>query len=1105
VIGLACVNYAAYYTEADVDALENGPKFFLIYTIGCYANAFDNRDPGGNYVGDAISEHFINNPNGGAFAFIGNSRYGWYSPGHPGEGPSNRYDIEFFDAIYVEGIRHIGAALQDSKEDLAGLAGNEIMKWVYYTLNLLGDPETELVLLPPPEHEISVQDMEAPDWLQPLETSMINATICDYGLNNETNVSVDFMVDGVVVDNQTIPFLANGTSVQVSFNWAAPTLERAYNITIYAEPVPGENITINNARTKTIQVVEIAGHIKAVVLDSYGTDFNISTWEKLNSKWYQYGDTLIHIDYTTLNINDITYSDIAATNADVLVISCAYMWEFTDSEIDAITHYVLEGHGLIATAGTFYLGVPNNNKLAQLFGLSDAITWDATGTDSLDILELTHPLFANIPNPYTMPYRGTAIPSDWAWDSNELVDGTYVALGDSLESAIVVRNGLVFISPWVENTPTNDDLQLLYNAITWSRYEIPEHEVHVKTDKDWYSSNEPIIITTNVTRRETPVTGANVTAFITVPEDVLIGTLTLHDDGTHGDIVQDDGIYTNTFPGIRSGNSTGTYKVTVRATILDYDVEEGEADFIFIGDNNLLVRVLNTLNEPAPYVYLNVLDQSTGSIVRWWYLADENGIYCTTLPEGLYAVMAWSGRDYRYRTGRTDNFFLIDEDLDVSNNMVVVVLLNATAGVPVLLQTSNINEEPEGYFYVDLYPAVGGFGLEVAYTNSSGEAVIYTTPSLYHIAVRKYATPSYYLYKLNVDCTNPRTVAFQPAVTTTSNLTLSLQRVARDQYGWGWIHPTSLPSPFGFGFGDEVIVTPDEWEVWGGNTYIMPQNGYWYYDLWCEPARIFNITIPRSSATFHFGGTLQFTLSAGESYDPGDVVPIYWNLTDSFGNIVEGIYESTEHISEPTFVTNTGLRKTQILNATGIPQPIAYREHRPYLIIIDPEDSPLVNTDVYWWEKPKQYELSADAINGVYTAEMSVYTGPWQNTIAVSDIFTVGNASPSIGWISAWVYPDNYWLVTGGDVARGKTLRIYSGVSDAETPSQDLTVSISYRPQGGEWTTTQASYNPTWDYWYIDWTIPGGATLGLYDVKVDASDPNGGSVSSTVLSQFKVV
>ena len=82
---------------------------------------------------------------------------------------------------------------------------------------------------------------------------------------------------------------------------------------------------------------------------------------------------------------------------------------------------------------------------------------------------------------------------------------------------------------------------------------------------------------------------------------------------------------------------------------------------------------------------------------------------------------------------------------------------------------------------------------------------------------------------------------------------------------------------------------------------------------------------------------------------------------------------------------------------------------------------------------------------------------------------------------------------------------MYSRVGDAETLSSELTVSISYRPQGGEWTTEAATYNVVWDYWGIDWVIPGDAVPGLYDVRVDVEDPSGGSVSSTELGEFTVM
>ena len=80
---------------------------------------------------------------------------------------------------------------------------------------------------------------------------------------------------------------------------------------------------------------------------------------------------------------------------------------------------------------------------------------------------------------------------------------------------------------------------------------------------------------------------------------------------------------------------------------------------------------------------------------------------------------------------------------------------------------------------------------------------------------------------------------------------------------------------------------------------------------------------------------------------------------------------------------------------------------------------------------------------------------------------------------------------------------MYSRITDAETASADLdTVDISYMPQGGSWTTVSATYNPTYNYWYVDWVIPGGASLDIYDVKVDVSDGDGGTDSKTDIGEL---
>jgi thermitase len=341
------------------------------------------------------------------------------------------------------------------------------------------------VELPPPTHELIAYSWATPPYVKPGTSAFVNVTLLNFG-NDESDVKIQLLANETVVDSTMIASLPGQNSVEFTLTWL-PAMEGLYNVTFYVVPVPGEANLENNALSKSLFV---GIPIKAVVLHSAGNVYSniITNWQTLNDEWYLFGDKMVYIDYTTLNKEEITYADIAATEADVLIISCAYDpyagWQFRDSEIDAITRYVREGHGLIATAGTFYRDVPNNNKLAPLFGLDDTTVWYSTQTDLLQQLNTTHPLFRNVPNPFIFTYVGTSIPSDGRWDSNELVDGTYLATGHNQESAIVVNRGLVYMSPWLEAMPPYYyfHLQVLYNAITWSTYAKPEHDITVSIE-----------------------------------------------------------------------------------------------------------------------------------------------------------------------------------------------------------------------------------------------------------------------------------------------------------------------------------------------------------------------------------------------------------------------------------------------------------------------------------------------------------------------------------------------------------------------------------------------------------------------------------------------
>jgi thermitase len=381
--------------------------------------------------------------------------------------------------------------LRDTADDL-GPPGFD----VYYGYGRVNAKRA--VTEPLPAHDIVIGNFEKPLYVEPSKIGMINATVINYGSNNETNVTVQWLANSSVVQSN-LTNMTSEASTDVSLSWT-PTIVGNYNVTVYALPVVGETNTANNV----VQgYVYVGIPLKVFVLRSAGTELVTDAWDALNNNWQEFGSQFIYIDYTTLDKDNITYSDLKATAADVLIISCAFMWEYSDSEIAAIERYVYEGHGFIATAGTFSYNVPNNTKFAPLLGINGSNpNWNEASTDLLDLLQPAHPLFAGVPNPYTMPSVGTALPYDGAWSSNELAGGTYVALGRFNESAIVTYRGLVYISPWLEEIPDyyKFNLQILYNAMIWSKYQKPQHDLVASMQAPAFvSPNSTIILNATVT------------------------------------------------------------------------------------------------------------------------------------------------------------------------------------------------------------------------------------------------------------------------------------------------------------------------------------------------------------------------------------------------------------------------------------------------------------------------------------------------------------------------------------------------------------------------------------------------------------------------------
>ena len=129
-------DFALKMISMNIISFWSNTNYFFLYSQGCYAGSFD--------IGDCWAEVCHSTVPFGAFALVMNARYGWGDYGT--DGPSQRYDREFFDAVYndSENKKQIGAANQDSKEDNLYRINEGCMRWCTYQLNVFGDPTVEL-------------------------------------------------------------------------------------------------------------------------------------------------------------------------------------------------------------------------------------------------------------------------------------------------------------------------------------------------------------------------------------------------------------------------------------------------------------------------------------------------------------------------------------------------------------------------------------------------------------------------------------------------------------------------------------------------------------------------------------------------------------------------------------------------------------------------------------------------------------------------------------------------------------------------------------------------------------------------------------------------
>jgi hypothetical protein len=131
-IGVGSVNHGWYLESYELSSFSNYDKTALMYTGGCH--------PGDYEASDCFGEYWVfKHPEKVGYAFIGNAGYGWYNYEHC-EAYSGQYMIAFAKSLFQEERRHLGDALNDHKNDNPP-GSDGYLQYIFYELNLLGDPE----------------------------------------------------------------------------------------------------------------------------------------------------------------------------------------------------------------------------------------------------------------------------------------------------------------------------------------------------------------------------------------------------------------------------------------------------------------------------------------------------------------------------------------------------------------------------------------------------------------------------------------------------------------------------------------------------------------------------------------------------------------------------------------------------------------------------------------------------------------------------------------------------------------------------------------------------------------------------------------------------
>ncbi len=311
------------------------------------------------------------------------------------------------------------------------------------------------------KHELVVF-LEAPIFLVPSDSSLLNATVINFGSSNETDVDFHILIDGGIVDSVVIPELAAGVGFTLSHFWR-PAKEGAYNVTAYTSPLSREKVVVNNVASEIVRV----RRIKHVLFDqTHGTD-NVACYDMWVTALSERGFMIYTHTNATITLDKLD-------DYDVFVIPQADS-SYLPFEISAIQDFVFDGGGLLV------IGDNNPNIYTSLTGFA-GITWSSGESRGITTDVTPHPVTAGVTSVYLNSPLAKMNMTDVARDLVRDEEGNAM-LTVSVQSFGKVIGFADENSLWDIGIRGADNLRLANNMVEWLATLVQyEHEISVKLE-----------------------------------------------------------------------------------------------------------------------------------------------------------------------------------------------------------------------------------------------------------------------------------------------------------------------------------------------------------------------------------------------------------------------------------------------------------------------------------------------------------------------------------------------------------------------------------------------------------------------------------------------